>query len=157
MVSWFPIIMPEMYDRINPNNAFEQWDFSNYVPDVVVINLLQNDAFLMRKPEHAQFKARFGEHPPGADQIISAYTDFVKKIRGHYPNATIICALGSMDAVKDGEPWKGYVQQAVDHLKDPKTLTYFFPFNGTHRHPKKAEHQILADSLSAFIDRNVKW
>ena len=43
MVSWFPLIMPEMYDRLTPTEASSKWDFSSYQPDVVVVNLFQND------------------------------------------------------------------------------------------------------------------
>jgi hypothetical protein len=44
MVSWFPIIMSEMYDRLDPTDSLSKWDFTKYTPDIVVINLLQNDS-----------------------------------------------------------------------------------------------------------------
>ena len=39
MVSWAPLIMPEMYDRTDPTDSTSKWDFSKYTPDIVVINL----------------------------------------------------------------------------------------------------------------------
>lgn len=50
MLSWFPIIMPEMYDRLNPGDPNSKWDFSKFTPDVVVINLFQNDSWLINNP-----------------------------------------------------------------------------------------------------------
>lgn len=157
MVSWFPIIMPEMYERLDPDDAVIKWDFSKWQPDIVVINLLQNDAFLYRLPNHAQFKARFGDHAPADTSIINAYKNFVRIVRTKYPDAYIICALGSMDAVKDGMPWKGYVTQAVNELKDPKITAFFFPFVNTNKHPKAADQKQMADLLTAYIKAHMKW
>jgi hypothetical protein len=60
MVSWFSLIMPEMYDRLNPFDSTSVWDFSKATPDIVVVNLLQNDNALYGIPEYEQFKQRFG-------------------------------------------------------------------------------------------------
>src|SRR5437879_11383166 len=64
MVSWDALIMPELYNRLDPTDAESKWDFSKYVPDVVLINLFQNDAWLVKIPENARFKAKFGNRPP---------------------------------------------------------------------------------------------
>jgi hypothetical protein len=157
MVSWDALIMPELYNRLDPTDAESKWDFSKYVPDVVVINLLQNDAWLVKIPENAQFNAKFGNKPPTDDRIIKAYRDFVKTIRGKYPKAQIICVLGNMDAVKDGSPWPGYVQKAVAQLGDKNIYTHFFPYKNTPGHPGKKEQQAIADDLIAFIDQYIKW
>lgn len=156
-ISWFPMIMPEMYDRLDPKDSNSKWDFSLFKPDVVVINLFQNDSWLVNMPDHEQFKARFGETAPGADFIIDAYKSFVQQVRGKYPNAYIVCMLGNMDVTKAGAPWPGYVQKAVDMLQDEKILTLFVPFKGTSGHPSRAEQETLADSLIRFIDEHIHW
>ena len=43
MVGWFPEIMPEIYDRLNPMEPNSKWDFIKYSLDIVVINFFQND------------------------------------------------------------------------------------------------------------------
>src|SRR5699024_5880932 len=59
--------MPEMYDRIDPfGNDKALWDFSNYTPEVVVINLLQNDAFQI--PDESD------------EKLIKKYKGFLKTI-----------------------------------------------------------------------------
>lgn len=157
LISWFPLIMPEMYDRLDPTDSTSKWDFSNYKPDLVVINLFQNDAWLTQQPNFPEFKHRFGIEAPSAEKIIQTYKTFVQNIRNKYPNASIICALGSMDATKTGSPWPGYIVEAVKELHDQKIYTHFFPYKNTPGHPKVVEQKQMADSLIAFIDKNIKW
>jgi len=157
LISWFPLIMAEMYDRSDPTDSTSVWDFSQYTPDVVVINLFQNDSWLIKMPEHEQFKYRFGNEAPQEGVIVASYKHLVEKLRNKYPNAHIICALGNMDATKEGSPWPGYVQQAVEQLGDPKIYTHFFKYKNTDGHPKVAEQKAMADSLIAFIDKNIQW
>ena len=157
MLSWFPVIMPEMYDRLNPGDPDSRWDFSKYTPDLVVINLFQNDSWLINNPAHEQFKARFGATRPEEQTIIKAYRDLVLKIRAKYPKASVICALGSMDATQKGSVWPGYIETAVKGLADPKIYTHFFPYKNTGGHPKVAEQKAMADDLIDFIDKNIRW
>ena len=157
MVSWFPLIMPEMYDRLDPTDSTSKWDFSKFTPDVVVINLFQNDSWIVNMPDNEQFKKRFGAKPPDENHIVNAYKNFVQTIRSTYPKAQIICMLGSMDITKKGSPWPGYVEKAVAELKDPKIFTYIAPYKNTPGHPKVKEQKELADGLINFITSHIKW
>ncbi len=157
MVSWFPLIAPEMYNMLDPTDANSKWDFSKYIPDVVVINLFQNDAWIVNMHDNAQFKNRFGTTPPTEEHIIESYKNFVQTIRATYPNAQIICMLGNMDIARKGSSWPGYVQKAVSLINDPKIFTFFMPYKETGGHPKTAEQKVLAQGLIDFIDKNIKW
>lgn len=157
MVSWFPLIMPEMYDRIDPTDPESKWDFSKYTPDVVVINLLQNDSWIINNSENSEFKHRFGATKPSEGFIIQSYQDFVRIIREKYPKAHIICMLGNMDITRKDSPWPLYVQKAISGLNDSKIYTLTVPFKDTPGHPKVKEQQDLANSLIEFIDKTVKW
>lgn len=157
VVSWFPFIMPDIYDRTDPTDSTSKWNFSKYTPDIVVINLLQNDSWLVNMPNHEMFKHYFGTKAPDEATIIAAYKMFVASIRGKYPNASIICALGSMDATREGSVWPGYIQKAVDQLNDRKIYTHFFPYKNTGGHPNIAEQKVMADDLIGFIEKNIKW
>jgi hypothetical protein len=156
-ISWFPLIMPEMYDRLDATDSTSRWDFSKYTPQVVIINLFQNDSWLVNMPANPNFKARFGTKAPTADFLITAYRKFVANVRGKYPKAKIICILGSMDATKPGSPWPGYIQQAVDVLHDKNIYTHIIPYKKTPGHPSAKEQQAMANDLEAFIDQNIKW
>jgi hypothetical protein len=149
--------MPEMYDRLDATDPNSKWDFKKYAPDLVIINLFQNDKWLIDKPTHAQFKARFGDSIPKPEFIIKAYQNFVKKVRVKYPAANIICMLGSMDATSPGSPYPGYIEKAVAPLNDKKIYTHFIPYKGTNGHPSMKEQQAMADDLTAFIEKNIVW
>ncbi|MES2378819.1 MAG: SGNH/GDSL hydrolase family protein [Bacteroidota bacterium] len=156
-ISWFPQIMSEMYDLVDGGDKSRKWDFSKYQPDLVVVNLFQNDSWLVKQPNHPEFKARFGTIAPTEAQLIKAYSDLIKSIRSNYPKAQIICALGNMDATQAGSAWPGYIQKAVAGLADKKIYTCFFPYKGTGGHPNGKEQQAMADQLIGFIDQHIKW
>jgi hypothetical protein len=157
MISWFPMIMPELYDRLDPSDSLSKWDFTKVQPQVVVINLMQNDSWLVNKSDHESFRKTFGKIPPSGSQITAAYKQFVTGIRKVYPDAHIICALGNMDATRKGSPWPSYVSSAVNQLNDPKIYSLFFPYTGKDGHPGRHDNEAMAKELIAFIEGKIDW
>lgn len=157
MISWFPLIMPEMYDRLDPNDPTSKWGFSLITPDLVVVNLFQNDSWLVHMPDEQTFKDMFGDTSPDDKMIVSSYAEFIRKLRKVYPDTPIICALGSMDATREGSPWPGYVSEAVASLNDKDVYTLFFPFINKDGHPRVEDNRKMADQLIAFIEQNFGW
>ncbi|WP_340679300.1 SGNH/GDSL hydrolase family protein [Paraglaciecola sp.] len=153
MISWFGFIMPQFYNQLNAvGNNDSQWDFKQWTPDVVLINLMQNDSWLIDREKRLQ-------PIPNDAQRIAHYQDFVSNIRHKYPDAYIVCALGSMDVTKT-EKWPDYIRTAVDNLKnggDPKIDTLFFDFTGYGQHPRVAQHKSNAKKLAAFIRDKMHW
>lgn len=50
MISWVPFTMPDFYDQLSAvGNNESRWGFIRWTPDVVVINLMQNDKWLMER------------------------------------------------------------------------------------------------------------
>lgn len=154
MISWFPFTMPQFYDQLSAvGDNKTQWDFSRWTPDLVVINLLQNDSWLIDREKRL--------HPiPSDAQRVQAYIDFVRSIRAKYPSAQIVCALGSMDATANPK-WPGYITAAVERMKkenkDTKLDTIFFEFTGFGGHPRIAQHKANAEKLTAFIKQKMNW
>jgi hypothetical protein len=157
MLSWFDLTMPELYDRLDPSDSTSRWNFKKHQPGVVVINLFQNDAWLVRKTDHQSFRKKFGTTPPTSEFIIKSYKDFLARVRTVYPHAEIICALGPMDITREGSPWPVFVRKAVEETRDGHTHCYFFPYTSKSGHPKVSEHKKMADQLIAFIEEKVKW
>ena len=150
--------MPEMYNLLDPNNHETLWDFSKESPDIVVINLFQNDSWLVNRTDSKEFEYRFGTGPkPGEDFIIQSYKKFVLSIRDEYPGAYIICALGSMDITKKGSPWPTYIEKAAVSLADEKIHTHFFPYTNVTGHPEVLHHKKMSESLIRFIDEHIVW
>lgn len=155
MISWFDFIMPQFYDQLSAvGNNDSQWDFSQWQPDVVVINLFQNDSWLIDREKRLKPQ-------PTEQDIIDAYTQFISKIYAEYPNAYFICALGSMDATREGSKWPGYVKQAVEQFKQQKKYkridTLTFDFNGYWAHPRVHQHKTNAAKLTKFIQQKMAW
>ena len=157
LVSWIPLIMPEMYDRLDPRDSTSHWDFEKVTPDIVVINLLQNDSWIVEKPNYVEFKHRFGQKRPTEKDIVSAYKRFLTSIRKVYPNTPILCTLGNMDATKPGSLWPAYIQEAVKQMHDTHIDTLFFPYKGTAGHPHPKDHQQMADKLVPKIRAMMGW
>jgi hypothetical protein len=152
MIGFPSFTMPQFYDHLSAvGDNHTKWDFSKWTPDVVVINLMQNDSWLIQKlqPE------------PDDAQRVKAYKNFVERIRQIYPRAYIVCSLGSMDATRPGSPWPGYVTSAVEQIRtedqDQRIGTLFFEFTGYTQHPRVKQHQANAARLTAFIREKMGW
>ncbi|WP_121066447.1 SGNH/GDSL hydrolase family protein [Maribacter vaceletii] len=155
-VSWFNRIMPEMYDALNPEDSITRWNFNKRQPDVVVINLLQNDSWIVNKPTNEEFIRRFGKNAPSEQEYIDAYVDFINKIKGHYPNTKVVCYMGNMDITKPGSIWPTRVAKVV--AKFPKNVYMTTaPYIDTQGlgHPKIDDHKVSADILTSFIKKEV--
>ncbi|MHC4257835.1 MAG: GDSL-type esterase/lipase family protein [Planctomycetota bacterium] len=128
------------YDKLSSRSTM--WDFSQWTPHIVVVNLGQNDYW--------------GSYTQaGAEQN---YINFAQTLRGHYPDAHIILALGSMNATASASPWPGYLQNAVDQLNttygDAKVYSLIFPYSG-NPHPTVARHAVMATQLTEFINTSI--
>lgn len=88
-------VVPDMYETLaysggsyNGYNVGDtQWDFSRFQPDVVVICLGANDQTYTGSSEELM------------REYTDGYVEFLKKIRGHNPDAYFVCCLG---LVSDG-------------------------------------------------------
>lgn len=153
MISWFPFTMPQFFDQLNAVGDNDSvWDFNRWTPHVVVINLMQNDSWLIDREK------RLTPLPTDAERVAH-YQTFVQGIRNHYPKAHIICAMGSMDATAN-DKWPNYVRQAVMNMKesgDRKIDTIFFEYTGYGQHPRVAQHNANADKLTKFIKKIMRW
>ncbi|MGJ8680596.1 SGNH/GDSL hydrolase family protein [Paraglaciecola sp.] len=156
IISWFDFIMPEYYDQITAeNNNDSQWNFSQWQPDVVVVNLGQNDSWIIDDQKRI-------EATPS--QITQHYKTFIETLRALHPNAFFICAIGSMDATEN-QIWPSYIEQAVAQIKhdalkqgeQAKIDTLQFKFTGYGAHPRVEQHVKNARTLTQLIKQNLNW
>jgi lysophospholipase L1-like esterase len=133
------------------------WDFAQYQPQVVVLNLGTNN---------------FALFDPGEARFVKVYLDLVAKVRSVYPNAFIVCALGSMlsdvypENRKNLTQARKYMKTAVAKLKEggDKNLEFLeFPEQnhadglGCGFHPSLKTHKLMGDRLATFIKEHVGW
>jgi len=139
------VTMPQVFDKINMREGKSDWDFKKYQPDVLTICLGQNDGI--------QDSVTF----------CSAYVQFLKTIRGYYPNATIICLTSPMANAELSASQKNYLTGIVNHVilnGDTNIDKFFFSrqfHNGCGHHPDVEEHKEIAQELSVFIKARLSW
>jgi lysophospholipase L1-like esterase len=132
--------------------AYQQrWDFSQYQPDLVCINLGTNDV------------STKGYDP---DSLKRAYTTFLKTVRSHYPNARIVFLCGSMLYGPELEVAKKTLNEVTKAANDAGDRhVYRFDFTpqtgdldyGADWHPSLAQHQKMAAELVAFLRPLMQW
>ncbi len=146
--------MSNYYDRVNPGDMTPsgEWDFTGDDPDIVVINLFQNDKWVS-----------WGPHS-GAQQneIISAYESLLLRIRGVHTNAEIICTAGDMDVTDTSSGWyTQYINSAVSRMNgthgDSKVYSHFFTYRPQPGHPKAVDQAVMATSLTSYIESNFSY
>ncbi len=134
---------PLLFDEIIQNSKVV-WDYHSYQPQVVVIELGTNDISV----------------EVDAEKFVAAYQQFINKIRGYYPNATIICAAGPNPGGDKWELMQKMIHSVVNHFaKDHVNYFEFRNFvpNGSDWHPNAAEHQKMAKELTAYLKNLMKW
>ena len=148
--------MPLVYDRILADFPDSKWNFENYTPDVVVLNLGTND---------------FAHSSPDSAFFTSTYLAFVQKIRKNYPKAQIFCVEGCM--LNDIFPKNMNAQTTIrQHIKtivaklnsegDKSVYSFFFSGMkedelGCDWHPNVKKHQSMAEDLTTFIKSKTGW
>ncbi|MCR5727305.1 MAG: GDSL family lipase [Lachnospiraceae bacterium] len=130
------------YDSIDgiPASQDISWDFSGYVPDIIVINLGTNDDSYCQDDESRQ------------SWFATDYVKFLKTVRKHNPKAYIVCVFGLM-----GDRLYPTICKAADEYKketgDTLITTVHLPEQdvsvgyGANYHPLESEHRKAADVL----------
>jgi lysophospholipase L1-like esterase len=146
-----------LYRRIYPNNPEgPQWPIpsADEAPHVIVINLGNNDFNVLDETGIP--------HWPDPTAFKAAYRDFVKDLRGYFPNAQIVCSVGPL--MNDNYPaerkhWtriKKNVSEMVAELGDPHVRYFEYepivsdPY-GEDWHPTAAGHQQMAKEMGKFF------
>ena len=140
-----PIVMPQVFDKIDLRDDSIQWNFKKYQPDVVTICLGQNDGI------------------QDSTVFCTAYIKFIKRLRSYYPFATVICLTSPMADNTLLPVLKKYLSAIVNKANadgDKNVKKYFFSKRYYHScggHPTLYEHQQIAEELTSFIKKVKKW
>lgn len=115
--------MESIYDKLHFNPDLgntSQWDFKAYIPQVVIIDIGQNDAF----PEDFMKRDRDGEY---AKVWKDHYRQFVLNIRKKYPDAFIVLTT---TIVNHHPSWDRAIGLICREINDKKILHFLYSFNG---------------------------
>lgn len=134
-----------LWNRSMPWDGAKVWNFDNFKPQVIVVNILQNDKWLSAgKSTDATF--------------TDAYVRFLRLLRAQHPNAHVICALGAMDAMDPATPqWPRVVSATIAQMRtedhDEKLHAVFFPWLGAGTgHPNQAQSEVMATQLADYVN-----
>lgn len=140
----FPVVYPRMYPWVSTPT----WDYTKWIPQVVVINLGTND---------------WSTTAPDKTAFTTAYTNFVRTVRSRYASATIYCALGPMLNGDGLNNCRDGIKSAISQLADAKIKFIEFPPQqeangyGEDWHPSLKTHQLMADQLTQQIKADMGW
>lgn len=138
--------IPQYYDKLGFSyNKFAdslevaglEWNFDNYKPDIVVINLGTND---MSYAKNELTQAEFEE----------GYIEFLKQVRSHNPDSYIFCTYGVMGNTLIRNI-KNVCDKYSEETGDNKVTFFTLPMQDENEngivadwHPSEATHEICA-------------
>ncbi|ORX84896.1 hypothetical protein BCR32DRAFT_325715 [Anaeromyces robustus] len=160
--------LPQYYDKLGYSfepNQFDdgtyqlqdtKWDFNDFVPDLVVINLGTNDNSYFEAIDKSIL-------PDEKIAFIEKYVEFLEQIKAVYPNAEILCVLGMM-----GQEVYPEIEEAVNNYitKTGDTHVHAFKMNvqdsdknglGVDGHPAAQSHVDATYELVGEIEKLYGW
>ena len=131
----------EMWNKIYPKASSPLADLNAWKPDVVFVNLGDNDESFTRTRKQP-FPVDFND----------GYVSLVRAVRVAYPKAHIVLLRGGMYGGMHSEflnrAWKDIVAQLESGDKD---ISHFIFKYQAMNHPRVAEDRILADELITWL------
>lgn len=145
-------LLPPIYGKTAPNElSNDMWNFTQWQPDLVVINLGTNDNTWTKGIQER------------ADLFGTAYYEFIEQVREANPNAYIICSLGVMGSRLLPEI-KEQVALYSANTGDYRITTFEFDYRdgvndgfGAGFHPSAVTHKKMADKMIPFIEQIMGW
>lgn len=153
-------LMPEVYQYTDiacsaalfgeEESRWERWDFSRFVPDVILINLGTNDCSWCRDIQERK------------DGYRSRYVEFLRYIRRNSPQAQILCMLGTMDQRVLKELREAVEIFGREQGDDRVHFLSLPPQNpedgyGADWHPSALTHKKTAKIVADEVRRIMKW
>ena len=141
VTGYVDIAFGEIWDRLYPARGSARADLAAWQPDVVVINLGDNDA---------SYPHDHGLPFPGS--FAARYVELYSAVRDAYPGAEIVSVRGGMTQGSTdptlGAAWTDAVGRIEAH--DPRACHFAFS-RWTDLHPRVEDHRRLADELIAWL------
>ena len=139
--------MESCYDKIqfSPYAPTKPWDFSRYVPDVVIIALGQNDA----NPEPERIKTA-GFRRLWKDE----YKKLLNSLMDKYLDAKFVLTL---TVLGHDRTWDDALDEIASEVASPRVTHYTFRRSGkaTNGHPRATEQEEMAGELYAYLTQSV--
>ncbi len=146
---------PQFFQRTLPDDPASRWNHADYVPDLVVISLGQND---------------FSKDLPDEAVYTKAYDDFVGEVRAAYPHAALLLAEVSLFGDAPGTPDRAKRdqlhrvlaavvarRQAAGDRRLAEAPVRYYPGTPTNAHLVAFQHEQVALELLDPIRKLTGW
>jgi lysophospholipase L1-like esterase len=133
-----------IYDKVKPLPDAATWNFNNYTPDLVIIAYGQNDSGTIEIDKDVS-----------SQEWKERYKQLLANLRSRYPNAYFIGMIPNM--FHDSQ-WDAYVKEAIAEYSAEENDQRVFSLihkQVTPGHPRISEQQLMADTLTEFIDQTL--
>ena len=145
-------LIPNFYEDVSyciyeSKTNYKRWNFDNFKPTYILINLGTNDESYLK------------DYTDRQEKFSDAYIAFLIHLRSANPNAKIICSLSIMKQGKRQFPWVERAYEIYKKLTNDKKI-FLLEF-GTQKdsegyacgeHPSKITHKRCAQELVDFIN-----
>jgi lysophospholipase L1-like esterase len=139
---WTAVKAGEMWDRVYPVASSPRADLATWKPDVLFINLGENDDSFTRSRQQ----------PFPDDAFIRGYVSLVQGMRRAYPAVQIVILRGGMFGGAQSErlrkPWEAVVAEL--EAADPHVNHFVFTHHAA-LHPRVSDHWTMAVELIAWL------
>jgi lysophospholipase L1-like esterase len=141
VTGWTDVKAGEIWDRIYPRPASARAGLKAWSPDVLLINLGENDDSYTRA--HKQ---------PFPEGFAAGYVALVKAIRAAYPKTQLVLLRGGMFGGAQSAPlreaWEDVVRQVEG---DDAVISHFVFTHWSSLHPRVSDDRAMADELIAWL------
>lgn len=143
------LLIPEIYNKLSLETG-TLWNTEEWVPDLIFANLGAND---------------FNTTYPDSSSFVNAVINFVKQLRGYYPNTSITLLDGPMmtgDEMITCRKFLDAAQQALIASGDKNVYRFSFDPQGElgygiAEHPNQAQGQKDAVRLAEWVLKTFEW
>ncbi len=148
--------MGVLYPRALPDDATSVWDFTKFVPDVVVISLGGSDYSPPSAAPLAQFTAKYDElvtqvrtYAPNAHVFMTIYAQIKESYpAGYAARSTVRSAIQAVIAAHPADT-RLYLHEMTESVPAQET--------GCQYHGSPALHRALADTFVPVIKTRTGW
>jgi len=139
--AWWPVPVGEIWNKLYPRADSPRADLQSWQPDVLLVNLGENDDSFNRANKQ-----------PFPAAYTPRYVELIKTIRAAWPHAHIVLLRGGMfGGAKSPElrvAWEAVVKEL--EAGDPAISHYVFA-HWSQQHPRVADDRAMADELIAWL------
>jgi lysophospholipase L1-like esterase len=131
----------EVWDKIYPRAASPRADLRAWQPDIVCINLGENDD---------SFPKNNGR--PFPRDFAAGYVALVRDVRAAYPGAQIVLLRGGMFGGARSPELRRAWEAAVKQLEaNDARISHFVFTHWSEQHPRVSDHRAMATELTAWL------